>query len=98
MFDTGDLVEPRTFVTDLGLKDDLQKIHRNLNDYDMSAVEGLMNHKSINEAVFSHWRQKAGNRQTIIFCSTTKHAQNVCQTFVDHGLSAKGNLGENERP
>ena len=100
MFDSGFLVKPRTLVTDLGLKEDLDKIRHNLNDFDMNAVEGIMDHRSINEIVVYHWENNAGNRQTIIFCSTIKHARNVCQTFVDKGFSAKviwGKMNDRDR-
>ena len=76
---SGHLVPPRTFVIDVGAQDALKQVHRLANDFDMTEVESILNKTPINEAVIRHWREKAGDRKTIVFCSTVAHAESVEQ-------------------
>jgi DNA repair protein RadD len=50
--------------------------------------------------VIGHWREKARERKTIVFCSTVAHAENVTKAFVAAGVSAvliHGELSDAER-
>ena len=97
---TGHLVCPKTYVIDVGIQDDLNKVRKTASDYDMSAVEEIMNKSPINDAVIKHWQEKAGNRKTIIFCSTVEHAKSVAKSFDDHNIKAvviHGGLSDRER-
>ena len=47
----------------------------------MSEVEKIMNKRAINEKIVEEWQDKAGERKTVIFCSTIVHAQDVCDEF-----------------
>jgi DNA repair protein RadD len=97
---SGHLVPPRTFVIDVGVQDQLCKVRRAADDFDMSEVDRVMNRAPINEAVGKHWREKAGDRQTVVFCSTIDHAANVCAAFNSAGVSAvmvTGEMAEAER-
>ncbi|WP_110188589.1 helicase-related protein [Pokkaliibacter plantistimulans] len=52
------------------------------------------------DAVIRHWRENAGERKTIVFCSTVAHAECVRQAFQDAGVSAvivHGELSDAER-
>jgi superfamily II DNA or RNA helicase len=40
-----------------------------------------MNKAPVTSAVVTHWREKAGDRQTVVFCSTVDHARNVAAAF-----------------
>lgn len=96
----GHLVRPRTYVIDLGKQEALKAIRRTASDFDMAAVEAILNTQPINQAVVRHWLEKAGGRKTIVFCSTVAHAEAVCQAFIDAGVSAvliHGDLPEPER-
>ena len=77
---SGHLVRPRTFVIDVGTQEALKQVRRTVDDFDMKAVDEIMNQRPITEAVIGHWREKAGDRQTVVFCSTVDHARNVCGT------------------
>jgi superfamily II DNA or RNA helicase len=35
----------------------------------------------VTDAVVKHWKEKAGDRQTVAFCSTIAHAENVAAAF-----------------
>jgi len=97
---SGHLVAPRTFVIDVGVQDQLRKVRRTADDFDMGEVNRVMNRAPINDAVVEHWQEKASGRQTVVFCSTIDHAANVCAAFNSAGVAAvmvTGEMGEAER-
>ncbi len=97
---SGHLVPPRTFVIDVGAQEQLTKVRRTATDFDMTEVEAILNKTPITDAVIRHWREKAGDRKTIVFCSTVAHAECVRQAFQDAGVSAvivHGELSDAER-
>jgi len=85
---SGNLVPPRTFVIDVGVQDELNKVRRTADDFDMAEVDAIMNRSPVTEAVIRHWREKAGERQTVVFCSTISHARNVTDAFNAAGVAA----------
>ena len=85
---SGHLVPPRTFVIDVGVQDELNKVRRTADDFDMAEVDAIMNRSPVTEAVIRHWREKAGERQTVVFCSTISHARNVTDAFNATGVAA----------
>lgn len=69
-------------------------------DVDMEAVARIMDHPVIHAAVIKHWKEKAGDRKTIVFCSTVSHAQHTCEAFIDADVKAAvihGGLTREER-
>ena len=97
---SGHLVPPRTFVIDVGVQDQLSKVRRTADDFDMAEVDAIMNRSPVTDAVIRHWREKANDRQTVVFCSTVDHATNVTAVFNDAGIDAAlvtGEMRENER-
>jgi superfamily II DNA or RNA helicase len=88
MIASGHLVSPRTFVIDVGAQEALQNVRRTAIDFDMEQVATILNKSLITEAVIAHWKQKAADRKTIVFCSTVAHAQSVCEAFVASGVSS----------
>ena len=97
---SGHLVPPRTFVIDVGTQEALKNVRKTVDDFDMKAVDAIMNRAPITDAVIRHWREKASDRQTVVFCSTVYHARNVTEAFVAKGISAAmvyGDMGEAER-
>jgi len=97
---SGHLVPPRTFVIDVGAQEALKSVRKTVDDFDMKAVDAIMNKSPITDAVIRHWREKAGDRQTVVFCSTVDHARNVRDAFVADGISAGmvyGDLGTTAR-
>ena len=85
---SGHLEAPRTFVIDVGTRKALRKVRKTVDDFDMKAVDAIMNRGPVNQAVVRHWREKAGNRQTVVFCSTVDHARNVRDAFRAADISA----------
>ncbi|MBT4703234.1 MAG: DEAD/DEAH box helicase [Rhodospirillaceae bacterium] len=97
---SGHLVPPRTFVIDVGAQEALKSVRKTVDDFDMKAVDAIMNKAPITDAVIRHWREKAGSRQTVIFCSTVDHARNVRDAFAADGISAGmvyGDMGTKAR-
>lgn len=97
---SGHLVKPRTFVIDVGVQDKLRQVSRTASDFDMGEVSAIMNKSPVTDQVVQHWREKAGNRQTVVFCSTINHAENVAAAFAAAGARAvvvHGEMGDASR-
>ncbi len=86
LIESGHLVPPKTFVMNVGTQEALKNVAKIANDYDMKQVDAIMNKRPVSEAVVKHWKEKAHNRQTIIFCSTIEHAKNVYESFLEEGI------------
>lgn len=84
---SGHLVPPRTYVIDVGAQEKLQNVTRVADDFDMAQVEAVMNTSPINSAVIKHWKEKAGDRKTVVFCSTVRHASDVTEAFLSAGIA-----------
>ena len=94
------LVKPRCFVIETGTRDELKGVRKTANDFDMQAVEAIMNTRVINEKIVEKWREHAGTRQTVAFCSTVQHARDLMAAFVDAGVSCglvHGDMPDAER-
>jgi DNA repair protein RadD len=97
---SGHLVPPRTFVIDVGVQDQLAKVRRTADDFDMAEVEHIMNRAPVAEAVIKHWREEASDRQTVVFCSTINHARNICAAYNSVNVPAvmiDGEMSSTER-
>lgn len=97
---SGHLVRPRTYVIDVGAQKELAGVRKLISDFDMNAVAAIMDRKVITDKVVGHWKQQAGDRQTVVFCSNVAHAEHVTEFFNKAGVSAAtvhGNLGSAER-
>ncbi len=84
----GFLVRPRTFVIDCGLKDALSKVRKTANDFDMNEVEAIMDKEAVTEKVIAEWKRISGDRRTVMFCSTVKHAEHVLDELTKTGIKA----------
>lgn len=94
------LVPPRTFVIDIGVQDELRGVRKLASDFDMGQVEAIMDKAVLNERIVEEWEKVAGDRQTVVFCSTVAHAQHVADTFKSAGVVAGciyGDMPEIER-
>ena len=78
---SGHLVPPRTFVIDVGVQDKLRTVRKTLADFDMGEVASIMDRAPVTDEVIRHWKEKAGDRQTVVFCSTVAHAAHVTEAF-----------------
>lgn len=100
LIDAGNLVRPRVFVIDCGLRAELAGVRKTVADFDMSEVEKIMDKQAVTGRVISEWKDKAGDRKTVVFCSTVEHAEHVTQAFCDAGVKADlvhGGLSETAR-
>jgi superfamily II DNA or RNA helicase len=97
---SGHLVPPKMFVMDVGTRQKLKEVKKRADDYSMEEVAQIMDTRPINEAVVAHWKEKAGDRQTVVFCSTVEHAHNVQKCFINAGVFAvlvHGDMSPTER-
>lgn len=97
---SGHLVRPRTYVLDVGVTGALQGVRKLASDFDMNAVAAIMDREIITDQIIARWKELAGTRQTIVFCSTVAHAEHVTTAYRDAGILAEtihGNLGSAER-
>lgn len=94
MIASGQLVRPRTFVIDLGVRDELDHVRRLADDFDMAEVAAIMDHQPLTDAIVRHWREKAGERRTVVFCSTVAHAEHVAPAFSAAGVPPAVVTGE----
>ena len=82
LMDSGDLVRPRTFVMDQDALEKFQDVKKvEDGEFDMVAAAGLMDTRPQNRAVVAHWKEKAGDRQTVVFCATVDHALHIYHAF-----------------
>ena len=84
----GFLVRPKSYVIDLGVNDQLDNVTRRGKEYDMEEVAAIMDRSVINERIVDEWKDKAGDRKTVVFCSTVLHAEHVCEAFLRAGIRA----------
>lgn len=89
----GDLVRPRVFVVDCGIKSELAGIKR-VSDFDQQEVEAIMDKQAVTARVIEEWKARAGDRQTVVFGSTVAHCEHVCQAFIEAGVAAAVVTGE----
>ena len=98
---SGHLVSPKTFIIDVGIQEALKQLKKKkTGDYDEGEVSSIMNTFPVNEAVVQTWKEKAGDRQTVVFCSTIQHACDVRQAFIAAGVAAvmvHGEMSDKER-
>ena len=97
---SGHLVPPRTFMMDVGVREQLLKLKAAGEDYDMEAVAEILNKRPINDTVVDIWKEKANRRPTVVFCSTVKHAEEVAEAFNRGGVDTallRGDLGPADR-
>ena len=84
----GMLVPPRTFTIGLGIDDELAGLDATAGDFDMRQADKVLNRSVLNEAVVAHWKERAGDRRTIFFCSTIAHAEAVAASFMAADVNA----------
>ncbi len=90
----GILVPPRTYTMDLGVGEELADIDATAGDFDMRQADKVLNRAVLNDAVVRHWKEKAGDRRTIFFCSTVDHADAVAAAFRSAGVTAETISGD----
>jgi superfamily II DNA or RNA helicase len=84
----GFLVPPRAYVVDVGGTSEALAQVKGADFGDQAEVAAILNTAPINEEVVRNWKDRAGDRRTIIFCSTVEHAQDVAAAFCRAGVKA----------
>ena len=86
LVDLGYLVPPKAYRCTLdGV--DLSEVRKTFSgEYDMDEVEEIMDVAVHNRTIVNKWREYAGDRQTIVFCSTVEHATHVTEEFASQGV------------
>lgn len=100
LIDGGFLMRPRTFVVDVGVQGALREVRKLATDFDMEAVAEIMDKRLVTEKVIENWKEKAGDRQTVVFAANVEHATHVCDGFRSAGVRASvvtGEMGDAER-
>lgn len=97
----GFLVQPRGFIIDVEHSREKLKKLGNQSDFgEQSGVEDILNNEVVNAEVIRNWRDKAADRQTVVFASTVRHAEDVAAAFRGAGVGAacvSGEMDERER-
>ena len=93
---SGNLVRPVTFAIDMGnVTEKLKALKtRSKGDYSEAEVASILDSEPLNSEVIRHWQEKAGDRKTVVFCSSITHARNVTNSFNTHGISTALITGE----
>jgi DNA repair protein RadD len=79
---------------------DRAALSKRAGEYKREDAESSSSQPVVLAAAVKNYKQYAGGRQTIAFCTTVRHAQLVCQAFVDAGIAAisiDGSLAAAER-
>lgn len=88
LIESNHLVMPVTYSVDVAQEKLMALKKKSTGDYSESEVADILDQAVIIDEVIRHWREKAGDRKTVIFCSTIKHAQHVRIAFRDRGIRA----------
>ncbi len=86
---SGNLVSPKAYRMDIGLNDQLQSVSKTGAEFDMGQVEAIMDKRAVHSEIIRHWKEKAQDRATVVFCSTIEHAQHLAEAFREEGVSAE---------
>ena len=100
MVSLGFLVPPKAFGIDVGKNAELSAL-KNLSAFgDQQEVAKVLNTTTINDQVVRHWKERASNRKTIVFCATVQHALDVAEAFKKAGVESDtviGDMADGER-
>lgn len=94
MVQAGHLVPPRAMVIDIGTQQQLRSVTRTANDYNQAEVEAIQNTRFHNRQIVDKWLELASDRQTVVFCSTIQHAEDVRDAFREAGVAAEAVHGQ----
>jgi superfamily II DNA or RNA helicase len=101
-YDEGVLVKPIFRTLDAFRGSTAATLQRSILDLEVDKNVGqkdekfakLVNGMDVNQAVVQSWRVEAGDRQTVVFCSTVAHARNVEAAFRAVGVKTGCVVGE----
>jgi DNA repair protein RadD len=86
LVDLGYLVPPKAFRCVLD-DVDLSGVRKlSTGEFDMAEVEEILDVEVHNRTIVDKWQEHAGDRKTIVFCSTVNHAEHVAEAFDAKGV------------
>lgn len=89
LIEDGHLVVPRTYVIDI-VHDKLKQLKvKSTGDFNEQEVADILDNQPVLDEVIKHWKEKARDRKTVIFCSTIDHAAHTVEAFRRHGVIAE---------
>jgi hypothetical protein len=96
LIEAGHLVPPRAWVVDLdgATTQALANLPKTAGEYDLAAVEELLDNGTVAARVVSEWQARAADRRTVVFAAPVAHAQHVAAAFREAGITAETIHGE----
>lgn len=85
LIDQGFLSRYRYFAPSIT---DLSGLKRKGSDFDQEQAAEMLMTKAIYGDVLHHWHQYANDLQTIVYCSSVKHSQEIAEAFRADGIEA----------
>lgn len=85
---SGNLVRPRTFEVDTGSFQALEGAKKKSGAYDDDKVASILGAEGILDEVVIKWKEHAGKRQTVVFCSNVQHSKDTAEAFQKAGVAA----------
>ena len=79
---------------------DLSSLKKTRGDFDTGKAEELLTTKAVFGDVIQHYRNYADGKQTICYCATITHSEQMAEEFRQHGINAvhfDGNTPKKER-
>ena len=79
---------------------DLSALKKKRGDFDSAEAEELLTTKAVFGDVIQHYRTYADGKQTICYCATIAHSEQMAEEFRQHGINAvhfDGNTPKKER-
>jgi superfamily II DNA or RNA helicase len=96
----GLLVRPVTYVVNSADQDALARAKKSSGGFDDSVVADILSTEVVVDSIIRHWKDKAGDRQTVVFCSTVEHSKEMVEKFRAAGVTAEhvdGAMNKKER-
>ena len=87
LIDEGYLVKP-TYYAPKDYNLNLKYIRMTNGDYNISELDQLMANVRCAEKIYQEWHMLAKGRKTIVFCSSIKQANLLCNYFCEHNVCA----------
>jgi DNA repair protein RadD len=68
---------------------DLSAVSTRAGEFQQDELADAMDKASITGDIIAEWLKRGENRPTIVFCVNRRHAQHVCERFVEAGVAAE---------
>ena len=75
---------------------DLSGVRQNKSDYVIDSLAEAVDKPRLIGDIYENWRNIAGDKQTVIFCTNRAHSRHVCEYFVSQGIKAEHVDGETD--